>query len=227
MSIYLRRSCLAVPEYLADYVQALAFAHRYRCEAVPQVMYSEAWDIGEGSYFRPNRAERDDVPPPRDAGNTNSDPSTAGMLCSKSTAGPPSGTVFAPVLLSGNRIQHRSKSTHFHLSPVTSPRRHPLRSSSLSAVMAVGFSPSASSLDSASPIRPISEKERNRSRRCVARSLTPCAGLSASRPRDTAKPRSVLSTATLRAAMPFPPDTIARPRGLVLTSAFDFPAATS
>jgi hypothetical protein len=63
VSIYLRRSCLAVPEYLAHYVQALAFAHRYRCEAVPQVMYSEAWDIGEGSYFRPNRAERDDVPP--------------------------------------------------------------------------------------------------------------------------------------------------------------------
>jgi len=141
-------------------------------------------------------------PLPRDAGNTKSDPSMMEMVRRRSMPGLPRGTVFAPVLLSGNRIQRRSKSTHFHCNPIISPRRQPVSSNSLIAAIAVEFSPRASSFSSASPTRPISAKERNRSRCCVARSLTPRAGLSARRSRATAKLRTVLSTATLRAAKP-------------------------
>ena len=73
-------------------------------------------------------------------------------------------------------MQRRSKSTQCHRKPMISPRRQPVGGNSLIAEIAVEFSPLAASLESASPIRPISEKERNRSRRCVTRSRTPRAG---------------------------------------------------
>src|SRR5882672_3452038 len=102
-------------------------------------------------------------PSPRSAGRTYGLPSWRGNSASARSAGAPSGTVLAPVLLSGSIRQPRSKWIHSHRSDRISDRRHPVRIRSRIAAMADGGSlPSVPSNASAS--RASSSAERNRSR---------------------------------------------------------------
>jgi hypothetical protein len=126
---------LTMSEHLADEVEAVAARYGDRGEAVPKVMNATSSSPAVArtrcqGFWMPAKC-----PSPRSTGRTYGLPSWRGSSASARSAGAPSGTVLAPVLLSGSIRQPRSKSIHSHRSDRISDRRHPVRIRSRIAAM--------------------------------------------------------------------------------------------
>jgi len=136
-----------------------------------------------------------------------------------------SATDRRPVLLSTRFSRPPSRSTSDHVRLSISPRLAPVSKRSRTMSRAELLKPSSSISVSIAKRRLASPISRNLSLFASGNALTPCAALELTSSRSTAKVSIPPSSRSVRVATPLPPVTIARPRGLVLSSTAVSPRA--